>query len=281
MCWMEDITFQRSCTRVSVFPENKPKQTAQAGVMVEQKLRIISVSTCGCCNVFTLTCHCCCIMCVCLCVCAKGYECVLHDREKGTGGDEMCPSSLCNYLPIFSPSAAFIIPFRSHLGVADCHSVAPPSLNVRWMKCRSPPIDLCLPAPASLSPYLFPRNRRHLEIRIIINQRSQQLFMQPLKRRQRMGVCVCVHVPLRLRLCWIVLREGGSASGRGGRDCMDAPTVRSMNGPCCWGGPPKSSTRDKKNVSVSHLSTLSGGGGGCRHKKNRKRKKKKKGKSTK
>lgn len=114
--------------------------------------------------------------------------CVLHDTEKGTGGDKMCPSSLCNYLPIFSPSVAFIIPFRSHLGVGDCHSVAPPSLNVRRMKCRSPPTDLCLPAPASLSAYLFPRNGRHLEIRIIINQRSQQLFMQPLKRRQWMGV---------------------------------------------------------------------------------------------
>lgn len=121
-------------------------------------------------------------------VCVWMHVCVLCDKEKGTGGDKMCPSSLCNYLPIFSPSVAFIIPFRSHLGVGDCHSVAPPSLNVCRMKCRSPPIDLCLPAPASLSPYLFPRNRRHLEIRIIINQRSLQLFMQPLKRRQWMGV---------------------------------------------------------------------------------------------
>lgn len=125
---------------------------------------------------------------VCVCVFAGVCVCLLYDREEETGGDKMCPSSLCNYLPIFSPSVAFIIPFRSHLGVGDCHSLAPPSLNVCRMKCRSPPIDLCLPAPASLSPYLFPRNRRHLEIRIIINQRSKQLFMQPLKRRQWMGV---------------------------------------------------------------------------------------------
>ncbi|KAF0036408.1 hypothetical protein F2P81_011720 [Scophthalmus maximus] len=79
---------------------------------------------------------------------------------------------------------AFIIPFRSHLEVGDCHSVAPPSLSVRRMKCRSPRTDLCLPAPASPAPYLFPRNGRHSEIRIIINQRSQQLFMRQLKRSQ-------------------------------------------------------------------------------------------------
>lgn len=78
--------------------------------------------------------------------------CVLYDREKETRVDKMCPSSLCNYVPIFSPSVAFIIPLRSHLGVGDCHTLAPPSLNVCRMKCRSPPIDLCLPAPASLSP---------------------------------------------------------------------------------------------------------------------------------
>lgn len=89
----------------------------------------------------------------------------------------MFPSSLCNYLPIFSPSVAFIIPFRSHLRVGGCHSVAPPSLSVCRMKCRSPSIDLCLPAPASVSSYLFPRNRRRLAIRIIINQRSARLFM--------------------------------------------------------------------------------------------------------
>lgn len=119
--------------------------------------------------------------------------CVSCDRDKGTGGDKMCPSSLCNYLPIFSPSVAFIIPFRSHLGVGDCHSVAPPSLNVYRMKCRSPPTDLCLPAPAipphpHPHPYLFPRNGRHLEIRIIINQRSLQLFMQSQGWTRRMGV---------------------------------------------------------------------------------------------
>lgn len=146
---------------------------------MEQELGIISVPTCGCCTVLTLTCHCSCIVCVCVCV--GVYVCVSLDRDKGTGGDKMCPSSLCNYLPIFSPSVAFIIPFRSHLGVGDCHSVAPPSLNVCWMKCRSPPTDLCLPAPTSLSPHLFPRNGRHLEIRIIINQRSLRLFMQPQK----------------------------------------------------------------------------------------------------
>ena len=116
------------------------------------------------------------------------HLCVLYDGKEETEGDEMCPSSLCNYLPIFSPSVAFIIPFRSHLEVRDCHSLAPPSLSVYRMKCRSPPVDLCLPAPASLPSYLSPRNRRHSEIRIIINQQSQQLFMQPLKRRQWMGV---------------------------------------------------------------------------------------------
>jgi len=136
---------------------------------------VISVPACGCCKHNDLL-----RVFVCVCVCVR----LLYDREKETGGDKMCPSSLCNYLPIFSPSVAFIIPFRSHLEVGDCHSVAPPSLNVCRMKCRSPPIDLCLPAPASLSSYLFPRNRRHLEIRIIINQRSQQLFMQPVKRRE-------------------------------------------------------------------------------------------------
>lgn len=48
--------------------------------------------------------------------------------------------------------------------------------------------------------------------------------------------CVCVRVfvlPLRLRLCWMVLREGGRAIGRGGSDCMEAPALRSMKGPCC------------------------------------------------
>lgn len=114
-------------------------------------------------SVLTLT-HCC-ILCVCVrvldCMCAS------HDRDNGTGGHKMCPSSLCNYLPIFSPSVAFIIPFRSHLEVGDCHCVTPPSLSLYRMKCRSPSTDLCLPAPNSLSPYLFPRNRRHLEIRII------------------------------------------------------------------------------------------------------------------
>lgn len=115
---------------------------------------------------------------------SPGYMCVLYNGEKETAGDKMWPSGLCNYLPIFSPSVAFIIPFRSHLEVGDCHSVAPPSLSVRRMKCRSPRTDLCLPAPASPAPYLFPRNGRHSEIRIIINQRSQQLFMRQLKRSQ-------------------------------------------------------------------------------------------------
>lgn len=89
-----------------------------------------------------------------VCVCARmpARARVLYDREKETRVDKMCPSSLCNYVPIFSPSVAFIIPLRSHLGVGDCHTLAPPSLNVCRMKCRSPPIDLCLPAPASLSP---------------------------------------------------------------------------------------------------------------------------------
>lgn len=98
-------------------------------------------------------------------------------KVKGGGGDKMWPSSLCNYLPIFSPSVAFIIPLRSHPGVGDCHSVAAPSLSARRMKCRSPPTDLCLPdrrPPLPWSPlalYLFPGNGRRLEIRIIINQR--------------------------------------------------------------------------------------------------------------
>lgn len=114
--------------------------------------------------------------------------CLLYHRENETRVDKMHPSSLCNYLPIFSPSVAFIIPFRSHLRVGDCHTAAPPSLKVCRMKCRSLSIDLCLTAPAFLSPYLFPRNTRHLEIRIIINQRSLQLFMQSLWRRQWMDV---------------------------------------------------------------------------------------------
>lgn len=108
-----------------------------------------------------------------------GDKCVLYDKEKETRGDEMCPSSLCNYLPIFSASVAFIIPFRSHLGVGDADSVAPLSLSVCCVKCRSPPIDLCLTT--CHQPYLFPRNGRHLEIRIIINQRPQRLFMLPLR----------------------------------------------------------------------------------------------------
>lgn len=101
-------------------------------------------------------------------------------QRYGEGGDKMWPSSLCNYLPIFSPSVAFIIPLRSHPGVGDCHSVAAPSLSVCRMKCRSPPTDLCLPdrhpplprIPPTL--YLFPGNGRRLEIRIIINQRISQ-----------------------------------------------------------------------------------------------------------
>lgn len=125
------------------------------------------MTTCGFCTVHTPS--------VVAYVCV--FLCDLRQRQRYRG-DKMCPSSLCNYLPIFSLSVAFIIPFRSHLGVGDCHSVAPPSLSACWMKCRSPPTDLCLPAPAPLSPYLFPRNRRHLEIRVIINPWSLQLFMQ-------------------------------------------------------------------------------------------------------
>lgn len=94
-----------------------------------------------------------------LCLCT-----VLFHRENETRVDKTCPCSLCNYLPIFLPSVAFIIPFRSHLGVGDCHRVAPPSLKVCRMKCRSPPIDLYLPA--FLFSFLFPCNKRHLEIRI-------------------------------------------------------------------------------------------------------------------
>lgn len=152
---------------------------------MEHEFQVISVPTCGCCcshglgSVVELIC-----MCMCLCVCWR--RCYMTERRDL--GDKMCSSSLCNYLPIFPPSVAFIIPFRSHLRVGGCHSVAPPSLRVCRMKCRSPSIDLCHTAPASVSPYLFPRNKRHLEIRIIINQRSEQLFMQPLRKRQRMGV---------------------------------------------------------------------------------------------
>lgn len=122
-----------------------------------------------------------------VCVCVYAGVGVIWHRERDMR-HKMCPSGLCNYLPIFSLSVVFIIPFRSHLRVGGCHSVAPPSLSMSLMKCRSPSIDLCLPAPASVSSYLFPRNKRHLEIRIIINQRSEQLFMQPPKKRQWMGV---------------------------------------------------------------------------------------------
>lgn len=122
--------------------------------MVEQELRLILVATCGGCTVLCTDLPLF-LLCVCVRVCVGVYVSVSCDRDKGTGGDKMCPSSLCNYLPIFSPSVAFIIPFRSHLGVGDCHSVAPPSLNVYRMKCRSPPTDLCLPAPASFSPPLL------------------------------------------------------------------------------------------------------------------------------
>lgn len=40
-----------------------------------------------------------------------------------------------------------------------------------------------------------------------------------------------VSVPFRLRLCCMVLREGGRARGRGGRDCMEAPALRSVKDP--------------------------------------------------
>lgn len=110
--------------------------------------------------------------------------CVLYYREKDTRADEMCPCSLCNYLPIFCTSVAFIFPLRSHLGVGDCHTVALPPLKACWMKCRSPLIDLCLPVPTSLSLYLCACNRNHLEISIIISQLSLQLFMQPMWRRK-------------------------------------------------------------------------------------------------
>lgn len=123
-------------------------------------------------------------LCVCVCVFLCMCLCAMWRRERDRGGDRMCPSSPCNYLPIFSPSVAFIIPLRSHLGVRVCHSVAPLSFSVCRMKCRRPHIDLCLPAPTSFSPYLFPRNRRHWEISVIINQQSQQLFIQPLKERR-------------------------------------------------------------------------------------------------
>lgn len=120
--------------------KTKPKQTLTSlynGVGGGQKLEMILEPTCGWCShrLAGLAWR----------VCVRAP----HDRDKGAGGDKMWPSSLCNYLPIFSPSLAFIIPFRSHLGVGDCHSVAPPSLSVCRMKCRSPPTDLCLPAPAS------------------------------------------------------------------------------------------------------------------------------------
>lgn len=132
----------------SMSPENKPKQTktsrcnGRAGVKDNFRTYLWMLHSAH--TELPLLLHY-----VCVCVHAR----MSHNKEKGTAGDKMCPSSLCNYLPIFSPSVAIIIPFRSHLGVGDCHSVAPPSLNVCRMKCRSPPIDLCLPAPTSLSPF--------------------------------------------------------------------------------------------------------------------------------
>lgn len=130
-------------------PETSKSKQQQAGIMVELELKVISVSTVNAaqCSSWHVT-----VAFVCVCARMPARARVLYDREKETRVDKMCPSSLCNYVPIFSPSVAFIIPLRSHLGVGDCHTLAPPSLNVCRMKCRSPPIDLCLPAPASLSP---------------------------------------------------------------------------------------------------------------------------------
>lgn len=74
---MEEISSE---TEFQYLLKTSRRKQQEAGLMVGEKLWIISVSTCGCCEVFTLTCHCCCIMCVCLSV--QGCMCVLRDREK-------------------------------------------------------------------------------------------------------------------------------------------------------------------------------------------------------
>lgn len=110
-------------------------------------------------------------------------QCVLYYREKKAGETKCAPPAfviICQFstrqLPLSSLSdltwGSETVLLR-HLHLTECAG---------WNVEVLPLTSACQP-PFPSAPYLFPRNRRHLEIRIIINQLSLQLFTQPMRRQ--------------------------------------------------------------------------------------------------